>query len=185
MYTVEELKSIKENFKLETLKWGKVSDKVPIYKAERIYRTVKEGNEIKKVATRNITLTFERDILPETIYLYGVAPTRVRLFMPRVRLCYNCFSFGYTSTMRKKEKNASIVEILSSHKTVKMNVGTLNMTCINCQGDHLPNSDKCHDVKINQEINRASSRDNIPPCEAKLEYKLFINYKSRCCRPLQ
>lgn len=124
------IKSIEENFDLETLKWEGVSEELPIYKAERICITIKEDREIKNVvtrnviknvATRNVIITSKGEILPERKYLYGVAPTRVHLFMSRVRICYNCFSFGHTSALCKKPKKCKIVETYFIPRTPKRN----------------------------------------------------------------
>lgn len=176
MYRKGVIKCIKEDFNMDTLKWKGVSDLAPIYKVKRIFKTMKEGTELKKIATRNIIITFEGDILPETIYLYGVAPTRVHMYIPKVRICYNCFAFGHTTAFCKKERKCINCGNLFHTQNIQEKC-TMDTKCCNCQEDHLPNSDKCH-IQVNREINRVGARDNISSYEAKIKYSLYPKNKN-------
>lgn len=134
-----------ENFKLN---WEGVSDEAPIVNAERIYRTVKENGEIKKIPTRSITITFQGDTLPVTIYLYGIAPTRVHMYIPRVRICYNCFAFGHISTLCKRERKC--INCGNAYHTQNGDERcTSDTRCNNYQGNHLPNNKDCRHYQIN------------------------------------
>lgn len=166
------IKSIDPDFDLEILKEDHTSP-YKIIKAERLCRTERNGEQVNRIPTTSIIITFEGDFLPDSIKLFGIAPWKVFPYIPKVKICFNCFGFGHTKEFCKRSSKCINCgdDIHDNDKKIENNVSKCARTtrCINCKGSHIPVYKKCPTYNYNATLMSHSARYNISFYEAKNE----------------
>ena len=136
-----------------------------IMDAVRLKMRTKEINVETKVErwvwkeSRAVCLTFRTKEMPPYVYFCSMK-VEVATFVAAVRQCYNCGKFNHISKFCKKEKQCfSCGE--ATHE------GTCITKCMNCNGDHRANSERCPVIKTQKEINQIMAHRNVGFFEAR------------------
>lgn len=131
------VRGIPENIEMKEV-YDDILNKENIIKVERMYRTVKMGEEIKKLPTQSVKITFNDTSLPECIQ-FPFYKERIFPFIGRVRQCFNCWRFGHTAANCKATFRCG--KCGDHHKSTECT--QKEFRCISCQGNHPAGSKDC------------------------------------------
>ncbi len=130
-----------------------------------VYRTRRKENG-KEIPIPTLILTFNLSFLPEKISC-GYYNLGVRQYVPNPLRCFKCQRFGHTQqrcmvvspACAKCGKSANDPNTFSSP-----------VRCVNCEGDHAANSNKCPTYLREKEIQKIRVTEKVSFPEAKHRY---------------
>ena len=126
----------------------------------KVHRLIvkKNGQELK---TNTYFLDFRLPSVPEHVFI-GFRRERVQKYIPSPMRCYNCQKFGHTA------KGCDATKVCGtcgeSHETEEC---TSPVKCVNCSGPHPANSKDCPRWKLEAEIQKVRTEQNISWPEAR------------------
>lgn len=135
-----------------------------------VYRVAKFINGEKKETPLHI-LTFDTPTLPFRIKA-GFYNLEVRPYLPSPMRCRRCHILGHTVQRCPSEQNLCIKCGSSTHSSEQC---VKDPVCVNCNGDHLSNSNKCPKYEEEKEILAIASKQKISYFSAKKQFDLERN----------
>lgn len=140
-------------------------DKERLIQVERMKRRFvdKKIKEVRMRLTSLVILTYEGNVLPESVTLFGgTIRMKVRPFMEPVRQCFGCFQYGHFKKFCKIERK-SMVCGKNFHGEC-----TATPRCINCGDKHKANDkQKCVLYEYNYNLKRVMADRNMSIYEAR------------------
>ena len=131
---------------------------VPVTHARNIYQ--KRNGQQRKTAT--IVLTFALPNVPDKIKA-GYSILKVQPFIPNPLRCFKCQAFGHHQSTCKKEELCPKCG-LAAHGLAECEAP---VKCVNCGGDHPVFASSCPKWKLEKEICRVKTLNNISFPEAR------------------
>ena len=126
--------------------------------------TKKKGESI--VPTFTFFLTFAKPSPPEYVTC-GWENCKVSLFVPKPLQCFNCQRFGHPKMKCKSKPVCG----RCGHEAHEGSCKT-DAVCINCKGDHAPNSKNCPSYKKEAAIQKLRAEKKMSFADAKREVEL-------------
>ncbi|KYN23243.1 hypothetical protein ALC57_04339, partial [Trachymyrmex cornetzi] len=110
--------------------------------------------------SKSLCIKFASQSLPKYVSLFDTRHA-VSTFIPKVRICYNCFRAGHIS--KSCRSNARCMRCGESPHTNLQECSMHNVPprCINCNGSHLPTSNECLLVIKQKKIIALAAQENI------------------------
>jgi hypothetical protein len=106
-----------------------------------------------------VYLTFRTKELPPHVYICNMK-IEISTFAASVRRCYKCGKFGHISKFCTNEKQCfSCGEAKREGYCIKI--------CLNCNGNHTANTERCPVIKKQKEINQLMAQSNVGFLEAR------------------
>ncbi|KYN12065.1 hypothetical protein ALC57_15774 [Trachymyrmex cornetzi] len=107
-------------------------------------RSLKDG-KVEIVPSRSVCIKFAGQIMPKFVFLFHTKHD-VSCYVPKIRICYNCYRVGHIS--KACRSNARCMRCGEApHQDDKdcnqKDAPPSPPRCINCNGGHLPTSNKC------------------------------------------
>ncbi|KYN50053.1 hypothetical protein ALC62_00081, partial [Cyphomyrmex costatus] len=149
----------------ETAKKHLVSQSKIIEVNRLMLRSTRDG-KTELLPSKSLCIKFAGQILPKSVSLFYTRHV-VSAFIPKVRICYNCFRSGHISkTCRSKSRCMRCGETPHANP---QDCGMLDVPpkCINCGGSHIPTSHDCPMVITQKKIIALAAQDNISLLAAK------------------
>ncbi|KYN15054.1 hypothetical protein ALC57_12743 [Trachymyrmex cornetzi] len=122
---------------------------------------INKDGKIELVPSKSMCVKFAGQVLPKHVSLFHTLHA-VPVFIPKVRICYNCFRVGH---IRKAcRSNARCIHYGDSphNNPQDCNLREIPHKCINCNGNHLPASNDCMLVIKQKKIVALAAQENIP-----------------------
>ncbi len=135
------------------------------YGVTEVYRIRRKENG-KEIPTSTLILTFNLPSLPEYVSC-GYYNLRVRQYVPNPLRCFKCQRFGHTQQRCMAVSPACAKCGNSAHDP---NPCSSPARCVNCEGDHAANSNKCPTYLREREIQRIRVTEKVSFPEAKRRY---------------
>ncbi|XP_076658355.1 uncharacterized protein LOC143362241 [Halictus rubicundus] len=170
-----ERKGIIRDFSLDydvqdTILYAKSPAKI-LYVKRLERRVMGESKSDRKwIPSESIVMTFEGDVIPEEIKLYGLYSVKVQCFIEPVRKCTNCWSYGH-SRGRCNGKTKCICNGELHIKGEACEKGDNIKKCIHCKEEHFTFNGQCPEFKFNRQINEYRALNNVSVFQAKIAIK--------------
>lgn len=150
-----------------------------IFRVMRFNRRItQEDNKIIYVPTGTVLITYIGQVFPQHAYLYQLS-IPVHLYIPKVKLCTNCYRYGHTKT-NCKSKTRCYKCGKSDHTQENCDINSDKYMCINChESNHLPTDKNCKANKREQSILQYAIEKTVTIKESKLIHKNFSNNSKR------
>ncbi len=137
------------------------------YGVTELYR-IGRKEQGKVILTSTLILTFDRPFLPEMI-VTAFYNHRVRQYVPNTLRCFKCQRFGYTQ-QRCMSVNAVCAKCGSTvHDQQPCDKPP---HCVNCEGDHPANDNKCPTFLREREIQKIRVTEKVSFPEAKRRFQI-------------
>lgn len=163
------IRGIPTNMKMNDL-FDEILENENVMKLERLNRIEKQNNDIVRIPTQSIKITFYDCCLPESIR-FTYYRERVLPFIGKVRQCFNCWRFGHLAQNCKSQKRCGRCGNNHSEKDCEV----ADLKCIYCGGKHSANFMDCPENKRQQNIKILMDSKNLNYVEA---IDLFPQYTS-------
>ena len=129
-----------------------------------------QPNQNEWIPTRTILVTYKGQVTPQHAYLLKVKHN-VDIYLPRVRMCTNCYRYNHVSKNCKLTKKRCIHCGVSEHDEINCQKKDDPPTCLNCQGNHLPTDRNCNKRKIEQDLHDEAIKNNTTVQTIKKSHK--------------
>ena len=123
----------------------------------------------KFVPTTTIQITFEGQVLPQSVYIYKVL-FDAQIYFPQVRQCLNCFHFGHVKAHCKGKKKCPRCGNVA-HETVDDCPNKNEVVCYFCKKKHLPTDKLCPHRQEQQKLLDLATQENLTLGEIKNKIK--------------
>lgn len=114
--------------------------------------------------SESICLEIKGENLPKKIHILKTV-NKVYPYIPSVRVCYKCGTFGHISKWCNKIERCLICA--GDHTSTREKPCNENQQCINCRGSHSTMNRACPVLNKQKEIARVMAIDNLPFLEAR------------------
>ncbi|KYN19743.1 hypothetical protein ALC57_07896 [Trachymyrmex cornetzi] len=157
------IQDVPQEIGLESLKESMESPAAKILDVQRLNRRIVKEGKPEYVPSRTVRVRFAGQILPQEVFVYKVRHT-VRPFIPKPRICNQCYRVGHISTVCK---GAPRCLYCGENKHEFCQHREEPPRCINCNGNHWANDNNCPIIRKQRDVVSLAATENISIMDAK------------------